>query len=52
MLSQGKNMLDIHTKIIIYYAQFFSHLNYCIGSWGPMIQNPELQKLESIQKKH
>ena len=51
MLSQGKNLLDTHTKKIIYYAQFFSHLNYCVGSWGPMIKNCELHKLESIQNK-
>ena len=51
MLAQGKNLLDIHTKKIIYYAQFYSHLNYCIGSWGPMIKSCELSKLNSIQKK-
>ena len=51
MLSQGKNMLDTHTKKIIYYAHFFSHLHYCISSWGPMIKQVELNKLESIQRR-
>ena len=28
---------------------FFSHLNYCLSTWGPMVPNQQLNKLQKIQ---
>ena len=37
-------------KRMLYYAYFYSRLTYCIGIWGPMISQKQLQKLNVIQK--
>ena len=49
MLRQANKFLDLCTKKILYYAQFFSHLSYCISVWGPMISNTIVNKLQSLQ---
>ena len=49
MLRQANKFLDLCTKKILYYAQFFSHLSYCISVWGPMINNTTVKKLQSLQ---
>ena len=47
MLRQANKFLDLSTKKILYYVQFYSHLNYCISVWGPMINNTIVKKLQS-----
>ena len=37
MLCRGKNLLNPHGLKMLYYAQFYSHLSYCIVLWGSMI---------------
>ena len=49
MLRQANRFLDLNTKKILYYAQFYSHLNYCISVWGPMVNNTTIKKLQSLQ---
>ena len=49
LLRMGKNMLDIPTKKILYYAQIHSHLNYRILVWGNMLNANQLNRLQSIQ---
>ena len=48
-LKTVKNALDIKTKKHIYYAFFHSHLQYAIGSWGFMISQKLLNKLQVLQ---
>ena len=49
MLRQCKSLLDFSTKKILYYAQCFSHLNYCISVWGCMLAKSDLKKLQLLQ---
>ena len=35
----------------IYYGHVFSHLNYCISTWGPMLQQYQINKLQKLQNK-
>ena len=49
MLRQCKSLLDFATEKILYYAQCFSHLNYCISVWGCMLAKSDLRKLQSLQ---
>ena len=51
LLSQGKNLLDLHSKKVLYYAQFHSHLKYGIMIWGNMMPNYHRKKLEKLQNK-
>ena len=37
-LKQGNKVLTTHAKKILYYGHIFSHLSYCISTWGPMLQ--------------
>ena len=51
MLRQGKNFLNQHAKKILYYAQIYSHLSYGIITWGNMIDNTKLVKLNKLHEK-
>ena len=33
MIHRGKNLLNCHGLKMLYYAQFYSHLSYCIVIW-------------------
>ena len=49
LLQQSKNLLPIHTKKILYYAQIHSHISYGLLVWGPMCSKDKLKKLQSMQ---
>ena len=51
MLCKGKNLLTIHAKKTLYYAQIQSNLTYGLLIWGNMIRSSEKLKLESLQNK-
>ena len=51
LLSQGKNLLDLHSKKVLYYAQFHSHLKYGMSIWGNMMSSVYQKKLEKLQDK-
>ena len=51
LLRSGKNMLNVHAKLIIYYAHIQSHISYGLSSWGNMISNTVIGKLQSLQNK-
>ena len=51
MLREGKNFLNLHAKKILYYAQIYSHLSYGIITWGNMIDNMKLVKLNKLHEK-
>ena len=51
LLKQSQKMLSNHAKKTIYYGHIFSHLNYCISTWGPMLQQSQIKKLQKLQNK-
>ena len=51
MLQVGVNLLNIHSKKILYYAQIYSHLSYGIPLWGNMISTTKMDSLQKLQNK-
>ena len=51
LLQLSKNLLDRHTKKILYYAQFYSHLKYGILVWGNSVSKVLQEKLQKLQNK-
>ena len=51
LLRISKHSLNSHAKKCLYYAQIFSHLSYGLTTWGNMISNRSLTKLQKIQNK-
>ena len=51
LLQISQNHLPIHTKILVYYAHIYSHINYCIRIWGNMISRTQLNQLQKEQNK-
>ena len=51
MLQVGVNLLDIHSKKILYYAQIYSHLNYGLLLWGNMISTTKMDSIQKLQNK-
>ena len=49
MIHRGKNLLNCHGLKMLYYAQFYSHLSYCMVIWGSMITSENKQKLKIMQ---
>ena len=51
LLKRSVNFLNVHAKKNLYYVHIFSHLNYCIGTWGPMLTATKIKKLQKLQNK-
>lgn len=51
LLQVGQKQLSTHALKMVYYAQIYSHIQYCVSIWGNMIAQQELQKLQRIQNK-
>ena len=51
LLLTSKNILNMHTKRVLYFAQIYSHLSYGIITWGNMLNAGQLHKLEKTHKK-
>ena len=45
MLFRSKNLLSVHAKKILYYAQIYSHISYGLSIWGPMINKKTIKKI-------
>ena len=50
-LNMARNMLSNKAKRQIYFAQVFSHLNYGLSAWGPMVSKANIKKLQVKQNK-
>ena len=50
-LSMVKNMVSVKSKLLIYYANVQSHINYALSVWGPMAKAAEINKLIVQQNK-
>ena len=48
-LCKGKNLLSSHELKMLHYAQFYSHLSYCIVLWGSMLISDQKRKVKSLQ---
>lgn len=46
-----QHYLPISSKILIYFANVQSHINYALSPWGPMISRCDLKKLQIQQNK-
>ena len=50
LLKRSKNLLDPHSKKILYFAQFQSILSYGLLVWGNMINQTQMNKLSKLQE--
>ena len=51
LLKRSKNLLDIHARKVLYFAQIHSILTYGLLIWGNMVSPTALQKIQQIQDK-
>ena len=51
LLREGQHFLTDHAKIVLYFAQIYSHLSYSAITWGNMINKLQNNKIEALQKK-
>ena len=51
LLCREKNLFTNHSLKMPYYAQFYSHMTYCIVVWGSMASEQILSKLQVEQNK-
>ena len=51
LLCKSKNLLNVHGMKVLYYAQIYSHLSYCIVIWGSMLSVELHRKLRALQNK-
>ena len=49
MLQQSKNVLDSHSKKLIYFGHIHSHLTYGLVNWVSLITNRDFDKLQKLQ---
>ena len=51
LLREGQHFLTDHAKIILYFAQIYSHISYMAITWGNMINKAQNNKIKALQKK-
>ena len=51
LLKLEKNLLTIHSKRLLYFAQIQSHLSYSLSIWGNMSSDTALCRLQKMQNK-
>ena len=51
MLQYSAKFLSSYAKRNLYYGHIYSHLSYCIGTWGPLMQQSQIKKLQKLQNK-
>ena len=51
LLKRSVHLLNTQSKKILYYGHIYSHLSYCVSTWGPMLQQSQIKKLQKLQNK-
>ena len=51
LLRKSKNFLDPLSMKVLYYAQIYNNLSYCLSLWGNMITKTQITRLSKIQNK-
>ena len=51
LLCKSKKLLNLHGIKMLYYAQIYSHLSYCVVLWGSMLSVEFQHKLQALQNK-
>ena len=51
LLMRSQHLLNIPAKKNIYYGHIYSHLSYCISTWGPMLKDAQIKSLQKLQNK-
>ena len=51
LLKRSKNLLDIHARKVLYFAQIHSILTYGLLLWGNMVSPTALLKVQKLQDK-
>ena len=51
LLRRSKNFLNTQGMKMLYYAQIYSHLSYCVVLWGSMLSTAFRKKLQTLQNK-
>ena len=51
LLQKGKNLLNVHARKMLYFAQVHSILTYGLLIWGNMVSSSVLNKLQKLQDK-
>ena len=49
LLCKSKKIFNVHGMKVLYYAQIYSHLSYCIVLWGNMLSIELRRKLRALQ---
>ena len=50
LLKVSKKFLNVHAKCLIYFAHIQSHILYCLSTWGCMLLNTQIAKLQQLQE--
>ena len=51
LINRSKNLQPLHGKKILYFAQFYSHLQYGVSLWRPMCSKTQLKRINAVHKK-
>ena len=51
LLCKSKKFFNVHGMKVLYYAQIYSHLSYCIVLWGNILSIELHRKLRALQNK-
>ena len=51
LLRRSKNLLNTQGMKMLYYAQIYSHLSYCVVLWGSMLSSTFRKNLQTLQNK-
>ena len=51
LLNNGKHLMDLNTKRLVYYSHIASHLQYGMLLWGNNAGKEQLNKLQKLQTK-
>ena len=51
LLRACKNLIDAHSRIMVYHAHIQSHVIYCLSTWGNMVSNEQKKSIINLMQK-